>query len=353
VDLFALARPMLHRLDPERAHRLTLRALRLGLAPRIRHAPAPSLSQTVWGRRFPNPVGLSAGFDKDAEAVGPLLDMGFGFVEVGSITPRPQPGNPRPRVFRLAEDKGVINRLGFNSAGLDVAERNLKAFRARRVHGIVGVNLGKNKTSEDAAGDYELGVTRLAPLADYLVLNVSSPNTPGLRALQSRADLEALTSRVRAARDRLHFTDLPPILLKIAPDLTEEDMSDIAQVALGPSIDGLIISNTTIERPVSLCSPNAAEKGGLSGRPLFRMSTERLRYMYRLTGGQVPLIGVGGVESAETAIAKFRAGACLIELYTSLIYQGPTLITDVIQGLEQHLRAHDISRISDLIGRDT
>ncbi len=350
---FSLARPLLHRLPPERAHRLTLWALRQGLAPRARVPADPALAQTLWGRHFPNPLGLAAGFDKDAEAVGPLLDLGFGFVEVGSVTPRPQPGNPRPRVFRLPADRAVINRLGFNSRGLDTVARNLRAFRARHPGGVVGVNLGKNKESADSASDYAAGVARLGPLADYLVVNVSSPNTPGLRALQSRAQLDALLARVAEARDGLAREHRPPLLLKMAPDVTETDMEAIAESACGPYLDGLIVSNTTVTRPDDLTDVKADATGGLSGRPLFDLATERLRGMYRLTGGQVPLIGVGGVENAETALAKIRAGASLVQLYTAFIYRGPDVITDIVNGLCKHMCFYNCSNISALVGRDT
>ncbi len=350
--MFSLARPLLHRLAPERAHRLTVWALRHGVVPRPCVPADPALAQTLWGLPFPHPVGLAAGFDKDAEAVGPLLDLGFGFVEVGSVTPRPQPGNPRPRVFRLPADRGVINRLGFNSRGLDVAERNLRAFRARHPGGIVGINLGKNKETADSASDYAAGVARLGPLADYLVVNVSSPNTPGLRALQSRAQLDTLLARVGEARDALPRGQQPPLLLKMAPDVTEADMEAIAETARGPSLDGLIVSNTTVTRPDDLTDVNAAEAGGLSGRPLFGLATDRLRHMYRLTEGQVPLIGVGGVENAETALAKIRAGASLVQLYTSFIYRGPEVITDILNGLSKDMRSANCSSVAALVGRD-
>lgn len=353
MNVFALARPVLHRLPPERAHRLTIWGLKHGLAPQVPPQRDPVLEQTLWGRRFANPLGLAAGFDKDAEAVGPLFDLGFGFVEVGSITPRPQPGNPRPRVFRLPDDRGVINRLGFNSAGLDVAEQNLRDYRANReTRGVIGANLGKNRDSTDAAADYAAGARRLAPLADYLVLNVSSPNTPGLRALQGRAELQRLIDRVRAVRDDLALTDPPPILLKIAPDLTEGDMSDIATVANGGGVEGLIISNTTIERPDSLSDSLKFEKGGLSGRPLFSLSTDRLRQMYRLTKGKLPLVGVGGVESIDTAMAKISAGASLLQLYTALIYQGYNILTNVINGISNRIRYQGYGSISEVVGRD-
>lgn len=354
MDLFPLARPVLHRLDPERAHRLTLWGLRHGLGPRVAMATDPALEQRLWGLRFPNPVGLAAGFDKDGEAVGPLFAMGFGFVEVGSVTPRPQAGNPKPRVFRLPHDRGVVNRLGFNSAGVDAVTRNLQASSAPSARtGVLGVNLGKNRHSSDSVGDYVEGVTRLGPLADYLVVNVSSPNTPGLRSLQRGAALTDLLGRLDTARRALDRADPPPLLVKIAPDLTDDDMDAIAECALGPYVDGLVVSNTTVERPSDLTDTAARESGGLSGRPLFRPATARLRDMYRRTEGRVPLIGVGGIENADTAIAKFRAGASLIQFYSTFIYEGPRVIASIIKGLKQHIRFYRIAHVADIVGRDT
>ena len=350
LDLFPLARPLLHRLDPERAHRLTLWGLRHGFGPRVSPPEDPALAQTLWGRRFPNPLGMAAGFDKDAEAIAPLLDMGFGFVEVGSITPRPQPGNPKPRVFRLPEDGAVINRYGFNSVGIDAVERNLRAFRQSGRGGIVGVNLGKNKDSQDAARDYAAGVNRLGLYADYLVVNVSSPNTPGLRALQSRTALEDLLGQVRIARDQLVRPDPPPVLLKIAPDLTEEDRTDIVDIALRGCVDGLIISNTTVVRSGNLRNRNSTETGGLSGRPLFAPSTALLREMYRRTDGQVPLVGVGGIDGPAAALEKIYAGASLLSLYTAFVYFGPSLVMNIINSIRQHLQESGVSKLSNIVG---
>ncbi len=351
MDLYPLIAPALRALDPERAHRLTVWGLRHGLAPRSREAADPRLSQSLWGKTFPNPIGLAAGFDKDAAAVGPLLDLGFGFVEVGSITPRPQPGNPRPRVFRLPEDGAVINRMGFNSAGLDVAEANLAAFRGSGRGGLVGVNLGKNRDSADAAADYATGAKRLAPLADYLVVNVSSPNTPGLRALQGRDELARLLDRVLAAREQAGVRPAPPLLLKIAPDLTEQDRIDIAEVALASGLDGLIVSNTTIARPPGLKSRHRHEAGGLSGRPLFDPSTALLGEMYRLTGGRLVLIGVGGIDGVQSALEKIENGASLVEVYTALVYHGPWLVARITAELADKLAICGASGIAGLVGR--
>ncbi len=346
MNLYAGLRPLLFRLPPERAHALTLWALKSGLLGGASKADDPVLATEVWGRRFANPLGMSAGFDKNAEVMAPLLRLGFGFVEVGSITPKPQPGNPRPRVFRLPADRAVINRLGFNNEGIAGAEPRLKAFRATPVPGVLGVNLGKNKDGQ-AEADYAASTRALARHADYLAINVSSPNTPGLRALQGRAELERLIAAVRA-----ELPDPPPALvLKIAPDLTEPDRRDIAAVALD-RLDGLIVSNTTVARPENLRDPAKSETGGLSGRPLFRPSTDLLAEMYRLTEGRLPLIGVGGVEDGATAYAKIRAGASLVQLYTALVYEGPGLVTRIKRELSELLRRDGFARVADAVGAD-
>ncbi|MEQ8601700.1 MAG: quinone-dependent dihydroorotate dehydrogenase [Marivibrio sp.] len=335
-DLLApIGLPLLRALDAERAHGLTVKALKAGLGPTARSDAHPALALEAFGLRFPNPIGLSAGFDKNAEVMGPMLDAGFGFVEVGSITPKPQPGNPRPRVFRLPADRGVINRLGFNNEGAEAARRRLEAFRQERPAAIVGVNLGKNKDSADAAADYRIGAEKLAYVASYLVVNVSSPNTPGLRALQSVDDLRRLTEAVRDARDRVVTgRPVPAVLVKIAPDLAPADEEAIARFARDGGCDGLIVSNTTIARPDGLADKaKAQETGGLSGRPLFRRSTEALARMAALTDGAVPMIGVGGVGSAGDARAKLAAGATLVQLYSALVFEGPQLIPRILDGL--------------------
>jgi len=342
---------ILSALPPEAAHRLTIRALRAGLVPGGEEVDDPFLTTCVWGLKFPNPIGLSAGFDKDAEAYATLLRLGFGFVEIGSITPQPQAGNPKPRVFRLPEDQAVINRLGFNSAGLAAAVTNLRRRRTDSA-GIVGINLGKNRDSADAAADYTAGTTALAPLADYLVINVSSPNTPGLRALQEAAALRDLLARVQTARQAAVPGGPPPLLLKIAPDLTPADARDVAQVALASGIDGLIVGNTTTSRPAGLRGRHARESGGLSGRPLFALSTELLREVYRLTEGRLPLIGVGGIASGADAYAKIRAGASLVQLYTALIYHGPGLVGRIKRDLAACLRADGFATVAAAVGAD-
>lgn len=347
---YRLAWPVLRRLDPERAHDLALAALARGLVPRPASSDHPALSVSLWGRRFPNPLGLAAGFDKNAVAVDALLSMGFGFVEVGTVTPRPQPGNPRPRLFRLEEDRAVINRMGFNNDGAETVAERLAARRGRG--GIVGVNLGKNKETEDAALDYEAGIATLAAQADYLVVNVSSPNTPGLRALQGRKALSALLGRAKAALARTAPENAPPLLLKIAPDLTVQDRRDIAAVALDSGLDGLIVSNTTTARPKGLRSRFAAESGGLSGAPLFAPSTALLAEMHRLTEGRLPLIGVGGVATGAGAYAKVRAGASLVQFYSALVFEGPHLAASILAELAQRLAADGFSSLDQAVGAD-
>ncbi len=351
MSLFSIARPLLYRLSPESAHELSLVALRLGLGPKHPGSSEEALKVTLWGRDFPNPLGLAAGYDKNASVIGPMLDIGFGFVEAGTITPRPQPGNPKPRLFRLDEDHGVINRLGFNSKGAEVAAENLAAWRAGGRPGIVGVNIGKNKESDDAAADYGTAAGRLGTYADYLVMNVSSPNTPGLRDLQAVAELEALIDAVSEALGKLEGPS-PPVLVKISPDLADETLADITALASAGRMDGLIIANTTIDRPDSLRAGDRDEPGGLSGRPLFTKSTRVLADCWRATGGTVPLIGIGGVSSAKDAYTKIRAGASLVALYSCLVFEGPALVPRILSGLGPLLRADGFATISEAIGAD-
>jgi dihydroorotate dehydrogenase len=348
-DLYPLAGPILRLLDPETAHNLAITSLECGLVPH----PAPfedAILQTrLWDRDFGNPIGLAAGFDKDARVADAMLAQGFGFVEIGSVTPRPQPGNSRPRVFRLSADGAAVNRLGFNSQGIDaVAER----LRKRSRSGIVGVNIGRNKDSAQAVDDYVSGANVLARLADYLVVNVSSPNTPGLRALQGRSQLRQLLLGVQGALADVPERERPPLLLKIAPDLTSEDKDDIAEVSLETGVDGLIATNTTIERPPTLVGRHRNETGGLSGRPLFGPSTQVLGEMYRRVGHQISLIGVGGVSNGRDAYDKIRAGASLVQVYTALIYQGPGLINRIKRELAGLLRADGFASLSEAVGAD-
>lgn len=349
-SFYRLAALLSRLVEPEQAHRLAILALRTGFLPGGPTEDERSLRQILFGREFPNPLGLAAGFDKNGEVFRPALKLGFGFVEVGSVTPLPQPGNPRPRLFRLTQDRAVINRMGFNNDGLEAVAARLET-RDRR-GGIVGANLGKNKLTEDAAADYEIGIRRMAPLADYLVINVSSPNTPGLRALQGKAPLAALIDRSLKARQAAMPKDAPPLLLKIAPDLTADDKADIAAVALESGLDGLIVSNTTIARPASLDPRYAKEAGGLSGAPLFEPSTAVLRDIYRLTSGKLPLIGVGGVGSAEQAYAKIRAGASLVQLYSALVFEGPALIGRIKRGVAELLARDGFASVTQAVGAD-
>jgi dihydroorotate dehydrogenase len=338
--------PLLRHLPPEQAHGWTIRGLAAGAAPRRASPDDPILATRLWGRDFPNPVGLAAGFDKNAEVPDAMLRWGFGFVEIGTVTPRPQVGNPTPRMFRLPADRAVINRLGFNNQGLDRVASRL-AQRARR--GILGANLGKNRDSADAASDYRRGVTALGPFADYLVINVSSPNTPGLRDLQRRSELAMLIAAVTEVRDALPGAR-PPVLLKISPDLTRQELEDVAETVMASAIDGLIVSNTTTARPAELQSPDAPEPGGLSGAPLFEPSTRMLDEMYRLTRGTLPLIGVGGIASGADAYRKIRAGAALVQLYTALTYDGPALIGRIKRELAALLRRDGFASVAEAVG---
>jgi dihydroorotate dehydrogenase len=348
---YRYVRPILHLLDAELAHRIVLAALRAGLAGGQRAPCDPILRSRVWGLEFPNPLGLAAGFDKDAEVTDAVLALGFGFVEAGTVTPRPQPGNPRPRLFRLVEDRAVINRFGFNSRGLSAYVAALA--RRRKALGIVGANVGKNKETVDAAADYEQGIEAVCAHADYLVCNVSSPNTPGLRGLQARAEIERLLQRVIEARSRsMRDGPRPPLLAKVGPDLTEEQVHDIAQVALTSGIDGLIVGNTTVARPSDLRSRYKGETGGLSGRPLLTPANACLAAMYRYTQGRVPLIGCGGVSTGADAYAKIRAGASLVQLYTALVYGGWELVSAILAELAQLLRADGFASVAEAVGVD-
>ena len=339
--MYSILRPLLFALPPETAHHLAL-----GAAPLLPKAPAddPILAARVAGLSLPNPIGLAAGLDKDAVAADAFLRAGFGFVEVGTITPRPQAGNPKPRLFRLPEDRALINRMGFNNGGLDAARARLTK---RGRPGIVGVNVGANKDSADRIADYVTGVTAVRDLASYITINISSPNTPGLRALQSRAALSELVEAVMAARG----PGGPPLFVKVAPDLQAADIDDIAQVALQARIDGLIVSNTTIARP-PLKGAHARESGGLSGAPLTAPSTAMLRAFRQRTEGRLALIGVGGVSTGADAYAKLRAGADLVQLYTALIYEGPGLVTRVKRELAALMRRDGFGNVADVVGAD-
>jgi dihydroorotate dehydrogenase len=341
-----LGRAALFAFEPETAHGLSIAALKSGIPFCRPPKPDPRLKVTVAGLDFPNPLGMAAGYDKNAEVPDALLGLGFGFAEVGTVTPLPQPGNPRPRIFRLTEDRAVINRLGFNNEGHDRAEERLKSRTGR---GIVGVNIGANKDSADRIADYVAGVRRFARLASYLTVNISSPNTPGLRNMQAREALAELLTRVIAARDEVASRDSKvPVFLKIAPDLGEAELADIAAEVLRKKVDGVIVSNTTLARDGLTSARHRDEAGGLSGRPLFQRSTAVLARMRKLVGKALPLIGVGGVDSAETALEKIRAGADLVQLYTGLIYAGPALPGRILAGLAQHCARERVANIRQL-----
>ncbi len=349
MDFYRLVGPLLGLLDPETAHGLTLRALEAGLIPAARDADSPRLAVNLWGKHFANPVGLAAGFDKDARVVERMLGLGFGFVETGTVTPNPQPGNPKPRIFRLRRDRAVINRLGFNSGGLE-------AFVARladrpRGGGVVGGNVGANRGSADPIEDYAIGFRAMQELVDYITVNVSSPNTPGLRDLQQHDSLARLLDRLVNIRAEAEGGGVP-ILVKIAPDLEDEGVVAIADVVLDKQIDGVIVSNTTSARNVDLRSRHRRQTGGLSGAPLLAPSTALLAEIYRLTGGRIPLIGVGGVASGADAYVKIRAGASLIQLYTALIYEGPGLISRIKSELDGCLMRDGIDNIAAAVGMD-
>jgi dihydroorotate dehydrogenase len=347
MDIFSGPMRVLRLLPPEAAHRLALRALGLGLLPGG-GPDDPRLKIHLLGLDFANPVGLAAGFDKNAEAWRQAAGLGFGFVEVGSVTPQPQSGNPQPRLFRLTGDRAIINRMGFNNDGVAAMAARLKG-RRHGDGGILGINLGKNKETVDAAADYEIGARALGAAADYVVINVSSPNTPGLRALQGKEPLQELIRRTQQA---LRDVSTAPLLLKIAPDLTDQDLEDIAEVALQSALAGLIVTNTTVARPAGLDPAYASEAGGLSGAPLMAPATEILRRVYRLTAGRLPLIGVGGIASGADAYAKIRAGASLVQLYSALVYEGPGLIGRIKRELIACLERDGLPSITAAIGAD-
>ena len=385
-NTFALIRPILFRFDPEQSH---VHAVRAGSFPKyIRNALGmvynngitdPSKLDTnleckVWGLSFPNPIGLAAGFDKNGECIDGMMDLGFGFVEIGSITPQPQDGNDKPRVWRLVEDEAVINRYGFNSDGHEVVRQRLQKRLEnmnRNSYGKLGINLGKNKkvTEKDAVLDYMKGIEVFAEFADYLVINISSPNTPGLRDLQKRDIIHKLLSSLKETRDRVHDANFaksamascikckpppPPLLVKIAPDLEDNEIKDIAFVVRDVGIDGIIVNNTTISREDLKADKSVqSEYGGLSGRPMFEKSNGILRKVYKATEGKVPLIGVGGVSSVDDAYTKIKCGASLVQLYTGMIYNGPTLIHEMIDKLDECAKKDGFNHISEAVGSDT
>ena len=341
MALYRFLRPFAFALDAETAHRATIRALSLVPAMPPPNFP-PELAQEVAGLRFPSPVGLAAGFDKDAEVPDAMLGLGFGFVEVGTLTPKPQAGNPKPRLFRLKEDRAVINRMGFNNGGQAVA---LERLRKRQRNGILGVNVGANKDSADRIADYVEGVQAMSPVADYLTVNISSPNTPGLRNLQAGGELVELLQWVRDAR----ASGGPPVFLKVAPDLEKGDHDRIVRAVSDNGIDALIVANTTITRP-ALRSAQGDEAGGLSGRPLKGLALEQLRLFRSASGGSIPLIAAGGIENADDAWDRIVAGASLVQLYSAMVYEGPGLAKRIAQGLAERLRRSGMSSIAEAVG---
>jgi dihydroorotate dehydrogenase len=342
---FRIAHPLLHGMDAEAAHGLTIKALKTGLAGSSKTDSPSNLAISCFGLDFENPLGLAAGFDKNAEVPDAMLGLGFGFVEVGTVTPRPQTGNPRPRLFRLSEDQAVINRMGFNNEGHPAVLQRLR--RRKGKPGILGVNIGANKDSTDRVSDYVAGIAAFSDVASYFTINISSPNTPGLRNLQSLEELRPLLKRLNEVRQTQQRQ--VPMLLKIAPDLETEEMQAIADCCMNSAVDGVIISNTTISRP-SLHSPHAQEAGGLSGAPLFDLSTRQLARFYSLTKGKVPLIGVGGISNAEQAWSKICAGASLLQLYSALVFQGPELLHEILHGLSRKLAGKKFANLSDAVG---
>ena len=344
---FKLVRPLLHGMDAEAAHGLTIKALKTGLGGTANSITHPDLAIQRFGMNFPNPLGLAAGFDKNAEVPDAMLAQGFGFVEVGTVTPKPQNGNPKPRLFRLLEDKAIINRMGFNNDGYAAVLARLQHRHGNA--GIVGVNIGANRSSGNRVSDYVAGIKAFANVASYFTVNISSPNTPDLRNLQSAEELRPLLQQLNEARHSQKRR--VPMLLKIAPDLATEEMQAIAECCENSAVDGVIISNTTLTRPL----PNSAlasQAGGLSGAPLFDLSTLQLARFYNLTEGKIPLIGVGGISNAEQAWSKICAGASLLQLYSALIFQGPALLQEILSGLSKKLTGNKMTSLNQAIGRD-
>lgn len=349
---YPLIKPFLFLLDPENAHNLTIKMLGLGLGPQLAGGDDPILKTNLFGLSFDNPIGLAAGLDKQATAMDGFLGFGFGTIELGTVTPKPQIGNPRPRMFRDAKTKSLLNRFGFNSVGMDVFAERMAAWRAKphRGQAPIAINIGKNKETTDDAVDYVAGMKKLASLADYVVVNISSPNTPGLRALQGRQRLADLLNKVCVARDET--APGKPVLVKIAPDLSEEELTDIAAVVLESKVQGVIITNTTLSRSEALPADMAKEAGGISGAPLFDLSTRVLSSFYRLTEGKIPLVGCGGVSNGAEAYAKIRAGASMVQVYTALIFEGPLVVCKMKRELAALLKRDGFKSVAEAVGVD-
>lgn len=346
--------PYLFAIPPETAHGLAIKAFKTGLLKAPAPQNAPELESELWGLKFPNPVGLAAGFDKDAEVIGTCLNLGFGFVEAGTVTPKPQAGNPKPRIFRDPSNRALINRMGFPGCGMVQFKANMEKFLSgkERPKGIVGINIGMNKDQTKPEQDYRALVQRLGAMADYFTVNISSPNTPGLRDLQRREPLLELLGHIKEQRADSCGDHPPPLLVKFAPDLSEEQQQEMAETALEAEIDGIILTNTTLERPNSLPEKFAAEKGGLSGEPEKELSLKVLKNFYKLTKGQIPLIGVGGISTGEDAYNRLKAGASLVQLYSSLVYRGPFVAYYVNSELLDLMKRDGHTSISEIIGID-
>lgn len=358
LNLYKYARPAIFKIDPETTHKLTIKALKTGIIRPCSVVKSPILEQDLFNLKFLNPVGLSAGFDKNAEVIAPALKIGFGCTEVGTVTPKPQNGNPRPRIFRDVKSGSVINRMGFPNGGLRVFKPNIEKFMANpdRPQGVVGINIGMNKEQLDPAADYCALIRELAPLADYMTVNISSPNTPGLRDLQQKDILLELLTKMMKTRQEtcgdISSGKAPALLIKLAPDLNEQQQEEIAETLLHSGVDGVILSNTTLDRPDHLPAEFNAEKGGLSGAPVRDKSTAIIRNFYKLTKGKLPIIGIGGISNADHAYEKIKAGASLIQLYTGMIYEGPEIANNINKGLLSLLEADGLSSITDAIGLD-
>jgi len=350
VNFLSIFRVITEFIDPEWAHNAAISALKMGIVPSSGTISDPILKTKVWGLRFENPIGLAAGFDKNGEVVCQMLSQGFGFIEIGTVTPLPQEGNNKPRLFRLPIDEGIINRLGFNNKGSQVVLKNL--FNIKASKRIIGINLGKNKDTESYSHDYILGLLTLAKYASYIVINISSPNTPGLRKYQRKDILTNLLYVLGQELRKLNLNPRPPLLLKVAPDLTDKERYDIAQVVMESEVDGLIATNTTISRPGYLRDRQKSESGGLSGQPLFDISTRVLSDFFRLTEGRIPIVGVGGVSNGYQAYQKIRAGASLVQLYSALVYKGPSVVKKINKELAALLRSDGYEKICDAVGAD-
>ena len=349
--MYNISLKILRLFPPELAHKITINSLKYA-GYRNRENDDPILSQHILGLDFPNPIGLAAGFDKNAEVVKSMFSFGFGFVEIGTVTPKPQKGNIKPRVFRLTEDNAIINSLGFNSKGIENVRKNLSKIQNPYFNNkIIGINLGKNKDSTDDIKDYLYGIEELGNFSSYITINISSPNTKGLRDLQLRGNIEKLIKEIIKKREEISIINKKPILIKISPDLNDDQLRDIALISLANGIDGLILTNTTINRPDILKSKSKLKIGGLSGKPIFEISNTILKKMYNLTNGQIPLIGVGGISSGTDCYEKLKSGASLIQLYTALVYQGPELISNIKNELVYLIKTEGYKKVSEVIGK--